>query len=198
MTLIPIHLKPKTVDLSPRFDKINYAKEIIEVPNLITPDEAQRLTEYARNDSLSGLHRRGSKNTWTLASFYTCMVFFYEDPIYNKLNYVWEQYAKQIQPDIEFIEPYEIKIYVENDKFQRHHDSCVNAANLTNRKINLSLQLSNSEDYDGGDLLIDDYVSSREFGTGIFFPADVFHEVTPITRGARVTLIGHSWGPYHK
>ena len=64
--------------------------------------------------------------------------------------------------------------------------------------LNLSLQLSNSEDYDGGDLLIDDYVSSREFGTGIFFPADVFHEVTPITRGARVTLIGHSWGPYHK
>ena len=198
MTLMPVHLKPKTINLSPRFDRIDYAKEIIEIPNLITPDEAKRLTEYARNDNLSGLHRRGSKNMWTSASFYTCMLFFYEDPIYNKLNYVWEQYAKQIQPNIEFIEPYEIKIYVENDKFERHHDGCVGINNPVNRKINLSLQLSDPDEYDGGNLLIDDYVTSRAFGTGIFFPADVFHEVTPITRGARVCLIGHAWGPYHK
>ncbi len=198
MISFPIHLKPKTVNLSPRFDRIDYSKEIIEIPNLITPDEAKRLTDYARNEGVSGLHRRGSKNSWTAASFYTCMVFFYEDPIYNKLNYVWEQYAKQIQPDIEFIEPYEIKIYVESDKFERHHDACGNPETMRHRKINLSLQLSDPSEYDGGDLLIDDYISSRAFGTGIFFPANVFHEVTPITRGARVTLIGHSWGPYLK
>lgn len=198
MTLMPIKLKPDSVEFPPRIDKIDYKKEIIEVPNLITRKEATRLIEYAKNEVTSGLHRRGSKNLPDYASFFTCLVFFYEDPIYEKLNYVWEKYAKQIQTDIEFIEPYEIKIYVTNDKFGIHHDGCEDPVTLAHRKINLSLQLSDPNDYEGGDLVIDGYVSSREFGTGIFFPANVFHEVTPITRGARTSLIGHSWGPCHK
>jgi PKHD-type hydroxylase len=195
MTLMPIQLKPESIEFPPRFERIDYTREIIEVPNLITHGEADRLKEYAKNEVKSGLHRRGSKNIPDYASFYTCLIFFYEDPIYEKLNFVWEKYAKKIQSNITFIEPYEIKMYIENDKFGVHHDACQDPITLSHRKINLSLQLSDPAEYDGGDLVVDGYVTSREFGTGIFFPADVFHEVTPITKGTRVSLIGHSWGP---
>jgi PKHD-type hydroxylase len=67
------------------------------------------------------------------------------------------------------------------------------------RKLTLSLQLSDSCDYDGCDLevragnAID--VAPREKGTLIAFPANVLHRVTPITRGVRKALVIWAVGP---
>lgn len=192
----PIIPKPKSIALSPRYSKIDVFNEIIEVPNLITANQAEQLKLFASDAPTSGLHRRGSKNLLVDASFYTCLVFRHDDPIYNVLDYIWADYAQKIDPDITFIEPYEIKMYVNGDKFDIHHDACVNFETNVHRKINLVIQLSDESEYDGGDLIIDSYTSSRALGTGIFFPANVHHTVTPITRGTRFSLIGHSWGPY--
>lgn len=198
MTLFPVQLKPKSINLPPRFDKLNYAKEIIEVPNLITKSDAEILKTYANDTTASGLHRRGSKNMLIDASFYTCLVFRYSDPVYSILDHVWIDYARQIDPNIVFIEPYEVKIYVTGDKFDSHHDACGDPTTNMCRKINLVIQLTDPDEYVGGNLFVDGHECSREFGTGIFFPADAFHEVSPITDGTRVSLIGHSWGPYQK
>jgi hypothetical protein len=192
----PIIPKPKSAGEEPRNSKIDILKEIIEVPNLISIDQAEQLKLFASDASTSGLHRRGSKNLSVDASFYTCLVFRHDDPIYTALDYIWSEYAKKIDPTITFIEPYEIKMYVDGDKFDKHQDGCVNFENKVHRKINLVIQLSDESDYDGGDLIIDSYTANRTVGTGIFFPATVTHTVTPITRGTRFSLIGHSWGPY--
>jgi hypothetical protein len=192
----PIIPKPKSVGLLPRIGE-DYSNEIIEVPNLITIEQVEKLKDFAR-DKESGLHRRGSKDLNTIASFYTCLVFRYNDPIYELLDYSWYQYGKQLDNEINFIEPYEIKIYNEGDKFDRHHDSCANVEISTCRKINLIIQLTDESEYDGGDLLLGSHVATRKMCTGIFFPADRIHAVTTITRGSRVSLIGHAWKPYSK
>jgi PKHD-type hydroxylase len=68
-----------------------------------------------------------------------------------------------------------------------------------NRKISISIQLSESEDYDGGDLqlLFDQSPMTLERTRGAFFafPSFALHRVTPVTRGTRWSLVAWVQGP---
>ena len=61
------------------------------------------------------------------------------------------------------------------------------------RKISISIQLSRSEDYDGGDLelfvLNQPQKVERARGALIAFPSFVLHRVAPVTRGTRWSLV---------
>jgi PKHD-type hydroxylase len=69
------------------------------------------------------------------------------------------------------------------------------------RKISVSVQLSRSEDYEGGDLelLFGNQPEPMERARGAFiaFPSFVLHRVTPVTRGTRWSLVawilGNRW-----
>jgi len=61
------------------------------------------------------------------------------------------------------------------------------------RKLSISIQLSNSADYEGGDLeLLYGNVPKkldRTRGAFIIFPSFMLHRVTPVTRGTRWSLV---------
>ena len=61
------------------------------------------------------------------------------------------------------------------------------------RKISISIQLSRPEDYDGGDLELlygnEPRRLDRTRGTLLAFPSFMLHRVTPVTRGARWSLV---------
>jgi predicted 2-oxoglutarate/Fe(II)-dependent dioxygenase YbiX len=166
-------------------------KFIIEVPDVLSAEQIENLKLYAHHEH-SGLHRRGSKDKDTIASFYTCQVHPLDHELYNILAPIWDNYNHQLS----FIEPYEIKSYIEGDMFEYHTDSYINLDQRVNRKLNLIVQMSDDNDYGGGDLLANEFKCSRQKGTAILFPAHVFHCITPITKGTRYSLIGHGWGPY--
>jgi hypothetical protein len=66
------------------------------------------------------------------------------------------------------------------------------------RKISLSIQLSDSKDYDGCELKfshIDVNPEQREKGSVIAFPSYFTHEVTPCTRGLRKCIVAWAHGP---
>lgn len=168
---------------------------IIEYPNVITKDIANDIIEYAHSEH-SGIHRRGSKSPRMIsASFYTCLLWDTKHKLYELLDPLWEQYCKTVNANLSFIEWYEIKSYVEGDKFEYHTDGFSNYNFDIDRKVNIIIQLSDSNDYEGGDLIINSRTASREFGTAIFFPAHLMHCVTTINKGQRYSLIGHGWGP---
>lgn len=169
-----------------------YNQLVKEVPNVLSHDQLNRLKSYALDTNDSGLHRRGSKEKGTYASFYTCQVFRTDDEIYPLLDSLWDDYKSVI----DFIEPYEIKSYVEGDLFEYHTDIYINVTEHVDRKINLIIQMSDSNEYDGGDLVVGNYTCTREKGSAIFFPAALQHQITPIVQGTRFSLIGHGWGPY--
>jgi PKHD-type hydroxylase len=62
------------------------------------------------------------------------------------------------------------------------------------RKLSMTIQLSDPKNYEGGELLI--HVGSqpesmtKKQGTLICFPSYVLHEVTPVTKGKRYSLVG--------
>jgi len=78
--------------------------------------------------------------------------------------------------------------------FGIHVDNAVRGDPLTGLRIrtdlSVTLFLSEPEDYDGGELVVEDYYGSHQVklpaGHLVLYPATSLHMVTPVTRGARV------------
>jgi PKHD-type hydroxylase len=78
--------------------------------------------------------------------------------------------------------------------FGVHVDNAVRGDHLTGLRIrtdlSVTLFLSEPDEYDGGELIVEDYYGSHEVklpaGHLVLYPATSLHTVTPITRGARV------------
>jgi PKHD-type hydroxylase len=78
--------------------------------------------------------------------------------------------------------------------FGIHVDNAVRGDPLTGLRIrtdmSVTLFLSEPDDYDGAELIIEDYYGSHEIklpaGHLVLYPASSLHMVTPITRGMRV------------
>jgi len=115
--------------------------------------------------------------------------------IYETLDNFWNEYIDKTKIKVDCIEYYEIKRYISGDFFDIHRDNYFVLDHKIDRKINLIMQLSNGNDYTGGDLKIGNETISRNKGTIILFPATYMHQVTKITEGTRYSLIGHAWGP---
>jgi PKHD-type hydroxylase len=78
--------------------------------------------------------------------------------------------------------------------FGIHVDNAVRGDRLTGLRIrtdlSVTLFLSEPEEYDGGELVIEDFYGSHQVklpaGDLVVYPASSLHLVTPVTRGARV------------
>jgi predicted 2-oxoglutarate/Fe(II)-dependent dioxygenase YbiX len=61
------------------------------------------------------------------------------------------------------------------------------------RKLSLTIQLSPPEDYEGGELALqigkEPDIMPKELGKMVVFPSYVLHEVRPITKGTRYSLV---------
>jgi PKHD-type hydroxylase len=78
--------------------------------------------------------------------------------------------------------------------FGVHVDNAVRGDHLTGMRIRTDLSatlfLSEPDEYDGGELVVEDYYGAHEVklpgGHLVLYPASSLHTVTPITRGVRI------------
>ena len=64
------------------------------------------------------------------------------------------------------------------------------------RKLSVSILLNDPSEFTGGDLIIEgDKIEMKERGAMVVFPSYVFHEVTKVTRGTRLSLVSWIDGP---
>ena len=87
-----------------------------------------------------------------------------------------------------------------NSNYQKHMDL---GRSFPNRKLSFSIQLSNDNEYTGGDLRFhyiktQPEIAPRTRGKIIFFPTWMVHDVTPVTQGIRYSLVGWVNGPNFK
>jgi len=70
------------------------------------------------------------------------------------------------------------------------------------RKLSLVLQLSNPNEYEGGELQLltssDPEAIKKQRGLIVVFPSWTLHQVTPVTKGTRQTLVTWISGPEFK
>jgi PKHD-type hydroxylase len=95
--------------------------------------------------------------------------------------------AERYRFAISGLDAFQVIRYRPGARFKKHID--IGHGGAVKRKISLILQLSDSSDYEGGDLVIADLPASRARGSGVIFPSWVPHEVQAVTSGLRYSLV---------
>jgi PKHD-type hydroxylase len=88
--------------------------------------------------------------------------------------------------------------YEDNGHYDWHQDVNWNGQTDIDRKISITVQLSNENEYDGGNFEFDELETNTNFklkGTIIIFPSYLRHRVTPVTSGVRKSLVAWFSGP---
>lgn len=96
------------------------------------------------------------------------------------------------------IEAIQLATYEEGDFYDWHTD--LGQGDNSTRKLSLSIQLTASEDYDGGELEFMKVADTglKDQGAIIFFPSFLHHQVKPVTRGRRYSLVAWVHGDAFK
>lgn len=131
----------------------------------------------------------------------------------NENKEIWDKFSKVIAEvnsryfhfDLTgFYEPIQLGIYTaqDNGHYDWHIDMCTGNKHAS-RKLSMVLMLSDTSEFEGGDLLLKsdrDNPSKLEMAQGRawFFPSYMLHKVTPVTKGTRKTLVLWVGGPQFK
>lgn len=100
--------------------------------------------------------------------------------------------------DLDYIENLQYSVYRDGGFYDKHLDTNYESVGKA-RKLSFVIHLTDPSEYEGGELLL--HLSSSptkppcKKGTIVFFPSWALHEVTPVTKGTRITLVGWCTGP---
>lgn len=141
-------------------------------------------------------HRR-SFNSWIFPNEHTSW-------IYERLTAIIQQNnEKFFNFDLSMIENLQFTYYnsEENGCYKSHVDP-LNWKIPHNRKLSVVIQLSDPSEYEGGELKLhtshNPTVINKEKGLVVTFPSYTLHEVTPVTKGERYSLVAWVHGPAFK
>lgn len=182
-------------------------EEYNHIPSFFTKEECDQIIKLGKsfsiNQSVTGDGRafseiRKSKNSWLHPSELTNWIFI-------KLQEAFAAANKQYQYDLHSIECLQFTEYNESytGHYGKHVDKMGEFSPNTHRKLTCSLQLTDPSLYEGGELLVypdsdKGIVAIKDLGTVNFFSSYVLHEVTPVTKGTRYSLIAWASGPKFK
>lgn len=179
--------------------KSGITKEISEViQNSFDESLAKKSTVYSKNKLEVTSSIRECKNFWIPNTHWISGMMFHFVNVANQINFNFdlEMWCGDIQYTI-----YEGS----GTYYDWHSDFSPDFNNDFVRKLSISLMLSSSDDYEGGELELDmgkgDNVNAKfklDVGDLVIFPSNMWHKVNPITSGKRVCLVGWFGGPPFK
>lgn len=165
-----------------------------EIDRIVTAGGAPQDKATVGMNNATNLAYRDSNIRWLPPSSETQWLYeIIEDAFY--------QVNKHFHLDLKFIGDLQFTEYdaAYTGKFGAHVDEGY-GYHKARRILSMSVQLSEPEEYDGGELLL--YPQSltpvrtpKQRGLVSFFRSHVIHEVTPITRGTRKSLVAWATGP---
>jgi len=172
-------------------DSIN---RIIKLGNLYVEEQAKVGGSVGKvNEDI-----RICKLAWMSANKHTEWIY---STITDSVNSINDQFFNF---NLTKIETFQFTKYKEEDCgfYNKHIDPMIGQYLPENRKLSLVLQLSDPDEYEGGDLYLhtgkEPIIIEKKKGRMIFFPSYTLHEVTPVTKGTRYTLVGWVHGPAFK
>ena len=166
-------------------------EQIIEILNLVDNNSLLNAPVFSSSKSIQ--KKRSSKIYWINESWVQKLLW----------EYILEANKKTFHVDV--INKSEIQFTEyrshEGGKYDWHHDVNWNAQEGLDRKLSISIQLSDKTDYLGGDFEFEEINSSMDFkgiGTIIIFPSYLRPRVTKVTSGTRRSLVAWFYGPNWK
>lgn len=116
--------------------------------------------------------------------------------IFEKLWSAIEEVNQRYQFELYGIREVQIARYGVGGFYDWHLD--IGKTDTSSRKLSVSVQLSGPESYEGGELVLRDYVNEepvKEIGSVIVFPSYLSHRVNEIRSGERWSLVAWVHGP---
>lgn len=186
----------------------------VYVDNFLSPEECNYIISLGKNEEYA------TKDTATVGGgIGTNPEVHEENSLYRKSNISWLRTDKKecqwvferitgaiidsnkqfFNFDIDHIENVQFTEYDSSYQgfYGKHIDIAYKSSRM--RKLSFTIQLADETDYDGGDLCLfystDSLVMSRKQGTMTIFPSFAVHEVEPVKRGTRYSLVGWVVGP---
>ena len=182
----------------PKFENSSWNFELDQISlyafwnNAFSKEECQTIINIAKDKGLiegktrANTDARNSKISWLYSADNIDWVFRRVTDIVLNLN------ERFFQFDLFGLnEGFQFTNYqAPSGKYGKHIDRSLN---IPVRKLSISIQLTNPEEYEGGELyLYDDdkgAVMDKTQGTLILFPSYILHEVMPVTKGERNSLV---------
>lgn len=165
--------------------------------NGFSAEEIEKIEEYA--NSLPRLKGNVGESTAEESERKSVVRWFYRNPetewLYAKLISMANE-ANEVAWQFDMYSSDEAIQYTEYHDDGGHYDFHLDmsAGHLLNqRKISMTVQLSDATEYDGGNFEIMRGRAPEELpkekGTVLVFPSYILHRVTPVTRGTRKSLV---------
>ena len=169
-------------------------KRILIKEDVLDPKLCDEIIEFGKENVVQGVNKYSHLFG---ISFHACLLPL-ENEVHKTLQGTWKEVIDFFNMDISFVEPYELKRYTSDDYFGRHMDNYYSLTVNLDRKITMSVQLSDTDEYEGGEFNILGVKSKLKKGSIVSFPSFFPHEIESIKSGTRWSLIGWAWGPYWK
>ena len=163
---------------------IHYGESLNPEQSIVGPDEeSQEIEESIRK----------SRNSWIALNEDT-------EWLYEKLGKILRcMNGMHWRFDITgFHEHLQYTVYHDDRSFYRWHVDNMLLGDMPPRKLSMSVQLSDPDDYEGGELQINDgniHTTANDRGIVTVFPSYALHRVTPVTHGTRRSLVVWANGP---
>lgn len=179
---------------NPLFEVVDGVFTVDEISKIIFAGKQSSWNLGEVGSELGGTHVdpniRKSKVSWLRMNQFNYWIYERLTEVINEVNSSSWEYDLNFLKTIQFSE-YDSEY---EGKYVNHVDSKYgNNMSTIDRKLSFSVQLSDTEDYFGGDLQLNNcstVKAPRTKGSITIFPSHVLHEVTPVTEGVRYSLVG--------
>ena len=194
-----------------------------KVVDLIEEDLTENFDPQMQDSRLMGdslnKDKRNSQNAWIPSDHWVCGFLWHYICRANRENFLYDlrsldgenlQYTRyevgqfyKWHNDAGLAGQYKPVAVGNRGNGQDNVDDFINENCEMVRKLSFALQLSDPDDYEGGNVQLMDegsksYICPRQRGTIILFDSRTQHRVLPVTKGVRKSLVGWTVGPRWK
>ncbi len=175
--------------------------------NIFTTEELDSIEKIVKDSDLE-IGELSDENSIDLTIRDSKIKFINSDNIENR--WIFERFTSVVNNanerffkfNLNRIESLQYTVYNEGQFYQDHIDLGYRNPNNAIRKLSFTMQLTDPSEYEGGELLIkhgsQPEAARKERGVITFFPSYIMHEVTPVTKGTRKSIVGWVTGPRWK
>ena len=163
-------------------------EQVDRILSLAMDQPEEEATLFSSSDSMRGIR--------------TCRVRWLTDEWLQTLlwSYVERANSRSFQVAVEPRAEMQVTEYSaeEDAHYDWHHDVHWNGQSGFDRKLSITVQLSESDAYEGGDFEFDEVKTNADFrskGTVLVFPSYLRHRIHPVTSGKRLALVAWFSGP---
>ena len=183
------------VRVKPYYFKQVVANRVTEMTDFLAqiPDLAYRDNTQSYTDE-NGVKQVNYRSCEIFVPDQTSVFYHAVKNVINDVNNESYQYDLSDKYDIQILK------YRPGGHYEWHIDYGICWHPGLDRKLSISIQLSNESQYEGGELEIrnwkgDNITAPKMLGSAIVFDSRVTHRAKPVTEGERIVLVGWASGP---